>query len=251
MTHISPARPGESGSVIIWIFVCVAMFAALSFAVADMMRGGGTGKNEELVNVYASDIMSYSDNIRRAIQVMRVDGVSVSELSFENSFISGYENPRCNDPECLVFNTAGGGVTYTIPDPKWLDITKDDEVYFNEWFVAADTCVPDVGTGDATCAASDTTNEDLTLFLTHIKRPICMEINKQLGIENPNNAPPQESGCPWSTAATNRYTGSFINGESIIAGTSFAGRQSGCFQIGVCAGYDADTYHYYQVLLPR
>ena len=40
-------RPGhpESGSVIIYIFIGVALFAALGFAVGQMMRGGSPSKN--------------------------------------------------------------------------------------------------------------------------------------------------------------------------------------------------------------
>lgn len=244
-------RHNQSGSVIIWIFISIALFAALSFSVAQMMRGGGDGRIEELVKVHSSEIIAYGDAIRRGLHNMRISGVSPAELSFANPLVPGYDNPACGArPECAVFNKQGGGISPVRPNPEWLVSTHSGEHYYNEWRIAPDSCVPHVGTGDENCANSPS-HSDLTLFLSWIKKPICLEINKQLGIANNGDEPPTLTSCPWNSASQNRYTGSFLNSGTISAGNSFHGRQAGCFRMGSCGSYPPASYHYYQVLLAR
>lgn len=246
-------NPAERGSVIIWILIMVAMFAALSFTVANMMRGGGSGMTQELIRSHAGEIIAYGEGLRRAVQTVRVSGTNLSAISFENNFVSGYTNNNCGDDTCRIFMPAGGGVSYVEPNMDWIDISKDGEEYYREWHFAPDSCVPDVGTGDATCGGDSTDNEELIVFLPYIKQPLCVEINRQIGITNPNDAPPQDNGCPWTTATQQRYIGSFADSESITSTPPelLAGRQNGCFRIGTCGTYPANSYIYYQVLVAR
>ena len=243
----------QSGSVIIWILVCVAMFAALSFTVANMMRGGGTGVNEELTRVQASEIVAYTETMRRAAQALRVDGHNVTEISFENEYVSGYANPRCGGDECRMFGSAGGGVNYNVPSEDWLDKSFIGETYYREWHFAPDVCVAGVGRGIAGCAADTEDNEDLVVFLPYVKKSICVEINRQLGIENTDGNPPADVGCPWDSGTEKRFTGAFEEGESIESSVpeTLEGRQTGCFQMGVCGALTDPVYHYYQVLVAR
>jgi hypothetical protein len=249
----TPARPAERGSVIIWILVCVAMFAALSFTVANMMRGGGAGMTKELLRSHAAEIISYGEGIRRAVQTVRVSGINLSAVSFENDFVSGYENANCGDDTCRIFMPAGGGVSYVEPNIEWIDISKDGEEYYREWHIAPDSCIPDVGTGDATCGGDTVDNEELTLFMPYIKQSLCVEINRQAGITNTNGAPPQDAGCPWTTATQQRFIGTFVDAQSVTSAPPeiLAGRQNGCFRMGACGTYPANVYVYYQVLVAR
>lgn len=250
-----PQQGTQSGSVIVWILVCVAMFAALSFTVANIMRGGGVTKNTEMMRVQANEIIGYGDTIRRAVQATRINGYSITELSFENDYISGYANPNCGDAGCRIFGSGGGGVKYSLGDEKWLDNNQRDEPLYREWFIPADSCIPNVGTGDSTCGGdAAATNEELIIFLPYIKEGVCTEINRQLGIVSSTGALPQDSGCAWGTSPVNRFTGNFIDGQSVTSfpdATLLSGRPAGCFRIGSCTGYPANTFHYYQVLLPR
>ena len=253
----TPTRPAnksaERGSVIIWILVCVAMFAALSFTVANMMRGGGSNMTQELLRTHAAEIISYGEGVRRAVQTVRVSGTNLSAVSFENNFVSGYENNNCGDDTCRIFHPAGGGVSYVEPMPEWLDISKDGEEYYREWHIAPDSCVPNVGTGDATCGGDSTDNEELILFMPYVKKPLCVEINRQASITNTNGEPPQDSGCPWSSSAQNRFNGSFIDAQAVTSAPPeiLAGRQNGCFKMGACGTYPPNVYVYYQVVVAR
>lgn len=244
----------QRGSVIIWILIMVAMFAALSFAVANMMRGGGTGVSTELSRTHAAEIMSYGEGLRRAVQAMRASGTSLSEVSFENGAITGYANSNCADDTCRVFLPAGGGITHAAPHPQWLEVTKDDEPYYGEWHIAPDSCVGEVGSGGLGCGGDGTDNEELIAFLPYIKKTLCLEINRQVGIPaGTGDEPPIDSGCPWSTGSTQRFTGSFVDAEEIssVPASLLAGQQNGCFKMGICGAYLPNTYIYYQVLAPR
>lgn len=250
---MAPTHHPERGSVIIWILVMVAMFAALSFTVSNMMRGGGSAMTSELTRTHASEIISYGDSIRRAVQTLRASGTALPEVSFENNFVSGYINNNCLDDSCRIFMPAGAGIAYAPPHEDWIDVSKSAETYYNEWHFAPDSCIPDVGTGGAACGGDSVDNEDLILFLPYVKKGLCMEINRQINIDNPNSDAPQDSGCPWDSGSNNRYTGNFIDGQAVTStpASLLAGRQNGCFKIGVCAGYATGSYIYYQVLAPR
>ena len=51
------SRPSESGSALIYIFICVFLFAALTYAVSNMGRTGDASKNRELSSLGASEIL--------------------------------------------------------------------------------------------------------------------------------------------------------------------------------------------------
>jgi hypothetical protein len=240
----------ENGSALIWVLVCIALFVALSFTVTQMLRGSDNGgRNKELVSVFVSDIMTYNDAMRRTVQVMRANGIDVANMSFETESFTAYNNPRCDDVLCSVFHPNGGGVTYSEPNIKWLDPKFENEDFFQEWHIGGDSCVPHVGTGDENCASSDTRNEELIQYISYIQEPICLAMNKRLGIENPNSAPPTLDGCPWTSS--HHFKGSFSNGGLIKADDHLNRHQAGCFKVSNCGHIASDSYHAYQVLLPR
>jgi hypothetical protein len=250
---LSPARPGEAGSVIIYIFIAVAMFVTLTFVVSHMMRGSEGGMKKELVTVASGEILQYGNTLRSAVQAMRVDGVNVTGISFNNSFESGYENPACPDTACEIFNSNGGGVKYEKPQADWLDWHMESQPLYGAWYFPPDVCVANVGKGDTTCDSDGEDNEELVAILPYIKRDICLDLNRRLNIENPGGDPPRDSGCAWSNPPKT-YKGAFSESESIESSSDseiLGGRQSGCFEIGTCGSVEAHSYHFYQVLMAR
>lgn len=246
-------RKGESGSVIIYIFIAIAMFIALSFAVSTMIRGSEGGMKKELVTVATGEIVQFADTMRGSIQTMRVDGITLPALSFENDFVTGYDNSNCADDTCKLFATQGGGVKYTVPSTDWLDWRQEAQPLFGQWYFPSDVCVAGAGNGVAGCDSDGADNEDVVVILPFLKKEICVDINNRLSIDNPNGNPPQESGCSWSAPA-NKYQGAFADGEAIESTPDsdiLNGRASGCFQAGVCGTLPANTYHFYQVLVTR
>ena len=119
-------RNFESGSVMVWLLVAVALFASLSYVVAENMRGGNPEvMTRELAKNHATEILQFASAIRRAVQTLKIDGIEDTELSFENNILTGYANANCTSEYCKVFSINGGGVSYTQPNPQWLDMSQE------------------------------------------------------------------------------------------------------------------------------
>lgn len=245
---VRPRHP-ERGSVLFLILIGVMLFAALSYVVAGMMRGGNPAViSEEKARIFAAEITNYGRAIRQAVQNVKIAGCAATDISFENSTLVGYTHTPVASDECKIFHEDGGAMIYLIPATEWLDTAySPTPALRGQWYFPADTCVPGIGNALAAgCSADGNDNEALIVVLPYIKKQICIEINRALGIGTPGADPTQEAGNAWPTGNT-KFTGTFANGEQI----DLANVTAGCFE-----GHGTDTppdntYHFYQVLLPR
>ncbi len=247
-------RKYERGSVMLWIMVAVGLFASLSFVVSENMRGGSPELlSREVAKTHANEIIQFSSSVRRAIQTLRIDGVSDSEISFENSVVNGYTNPGCTGESCKVFSGAGGGISYVRPSEDWLITDHSSKDHYRTWLFSGSTCIANVGSGDESCDVAGTSDEELVIFLPYINKIICEEINKKLGFNLPDGIALQEGTSAWdNTAATAKFTGTYVNGNEIGDGaTEYRNVRSGCFEGSAGGTPPAGTYHFYKVLLAR
>lgn len=237
----------ESGSAVFYILIAVALFAALSFAVANMMRAGGSRPNTELMELRASEILQYSGGLRRAVQQMKISGVPDAEISFETATLGGYANPNCLEARCKLFDPSGGGIVYSEPPAAdWLDTSHAAALQYGRWYVPNNVCAVNAGNGGAGCDSDTADNEDLVLFLPWIKKDICIAINSKLGVTNPGGNPPQEAGDAWPGGYT-QFTGSYADGVALEQN----GLRAGCFE-GSSGGVPPEkSYAFFQVLLAR
>lgn len=238
----------ESGSALIYILVAIALFAALSFAMTQNMRGG-SGQNEEIVQLQATEILQYTNGLQRALRSMRIEGVEFSELSFDNNFVTGYDHVGCGDNKCKIFHIEGGGMAYQPPITEdWLDGARAGQALYGEWYFPGDLCVLDVGTDTGTgCSTDGIDNEDVVIILPWIKKALCEQINKELGITSAGDPVPVEgAGDAWNDD-NRKFDGTTGDGETLDQG----GRRYGCFE-GTGANYPpAGSYHFFQVLWAR
>lgn len=243
-------RPAESGNVMIYIFLGIALFAALSFAVANIMRSGTGDPKREVMALYSSDVIQYGDGLKRAVQAMHIRGLADDEISFESPKLNlNYAHPvsapnQCTTDSCRVFQPAGGGVSYMKPLERWLDAAGAADTLYGDWFFPGEVCVEDAGMGGAGCESDGEDNEDLVAVLPWIRRELCIDINNKLGITNPGGNPPVAGGAAWGSGNA-RFLGTFAE-EAIIAR---GGQTAGCLQ---GAGIPpSNSYFYYKVLLAR
>lgn len=232
-----PANP-ESGVAIFYIFLGIAMFAALSYAASNMFRGGGNAMNSELYNLYASEILQFSRGMRTATHSMKIDGISVTEISFENNFASGYTNGNCTNNDCLIFNPDGGNMTYSYPNAEWLDASNSSESKYGEWYFSGANSIQDL---------SPSTDAELMLILPWLRRDLCIALNNALDVTNPGGLPPQDDS---DFNLTTLFTGSYVNDE-IIGNNDpeLDNQRAACF---TAAGAPlAGSYHFFQVLDSR
>ena len=235
-----PAPHRESGNVMIYIFLAIAMFAALSFAVAKIMQSGTSNPNREVGQLHSTDVIQYADGLKRAVQTMRIRGVEDDQFSFEATGLAGYTpHAACSADSCRIFKPAGGGMNYMPPMDDWLDPAGDGQPLYREWFFPANVCVQGVGTGAAGCDTDGLDNEDLVAILPWVKKELCITINERLGVINTGGNPPVASAVAWGGG---KFTGTFADGTIIAR----AGETAACLR-----EFGGTSYFYYKVLLAR
>jgi hypothetical protein len=246
----------ERGNVIYFVFLAAVLFGALAFAVSEMLRGGDPDEiSDEKVRLYVAEISNYGREMKQAIGNMRLsNGCEEYEISFANASVEDYEHSPETADNCKVFHIAGGGMNYQIPVKDWLDPTRESEDGYAEWYFAGNSCVYEIGNGDSNCASNaDANDSDLVMILPYVRKNICVQMNKQFGIENPGDDPPRASGSVWTSDMT-KFTGTFADGGTAIQSGGddadiLTGRSAGCFEGSGTP--PTGSYHFYQVLLAR
>lgn len=179
-------RNGQRGIVIGPILFLIAIIGVLAAAIAAGTGGFGGNVSTARAKVIASALLDYANTVQIGVDRVLAKGCDETEISFENPFVSGYENPNApSDKSCHVFDVNGGGIVWKNPP---------NEVYFDngygQWSIR---------TGTANSLRWLGTQEH-DLFLTlggtisHVHPgvvakgknllPVCKEINKMLGIES-------------------------------------------------------------------
>jgi hypothetical protein len=242
-------RAGENGNILFLILIAVALFTALMFAVSQTSRQGGSNINSEIVRIGTSQLTQHSVDLERAVLRLRISKkLDEDVLSFDNTYISGYDNPRCTEEVCKVFSPIGGQISYIPPNRTWLDPAQVGNPHFGVWLFTATSCVPGMGKGSANDCDGDVQNTELIAFMPWVTRDVCADLNFKLGVTAANAAPPQLIGSAW--AASPEFVGTYSAGQVIIdSGNILYGQAEACFEGNGTP--PAGTYHYYRVLMPR
>lgn len=244
-------RPRERGNVLFFILITVALFAALSFVVSQMIRSGGSADqvSAQKLQLFAGEVLSYGRSLREGAQKMRINGCTPLDISFENPLLPDYAHDPSVADSCKMFEAAGGGVVYIRPPEDWLDTKLSAKpALYGQWFFPANVCVPGVGSnnGETPCSTDGEDNEDIIAVMPYIRKELCMAINKALGIKTDDGQPPAEDGDGWQQDDL-KFTGSLTDGAQLDQG----GLMSGCFAGSGVSTPPGNSYHFFQVLLPR
>lgn len=236
MTH----RKNESGNAIFMILLGVALLAALTFAVTQSNRGSTNQLTQERANIFASEIIEYSNVVAAAVAQLRLRGCADERLNFDNTLVTGYDNTTAPaSGRCDVFSPSGGGVAFQDAEDGWFDTAQSAETGYGNWYISGRARVIEVGT---TCTTADCS--ELILVAPYIDLAVCQDINRSLGI----TAVPQDQGV--SINFITQFTGSnWANTIIEDAGGELHGKSAGCFEGDTTPG--SGTYHYYKVLIAR
>lgn len=237
----------EHGNALIFVLITVVLFIALSYAVTSSSRIGSDSLSREKLELYATEILSYSTTVEKAIGRMRMrQSILEGQLSFDAPETTGYTNAACTDNTCRVLHTDGGGIQYQDPSIDWLDSSKSAEANYGEWVFTSANNVQGIGSDGA---ATLTTAKDLIIILPWIRQELCIELNERIGMNNPSGVPPVDDGNLLMT----KFTGAYAAGQILNdTGTDIDGQNSGCFETTqISAVAKADSFHFYRVLLAR
>ncbi len=213
----------QSGNVIFYVLIVVALLAALSYAVTQSGRGNVSGIGKEKAKIYATEIIGYGNILSQAISQIRLRGYKDTEISFENSKVAGYANANCYDDGCEIFHINGGAINWISPSSNAND--------GSEWLFSVNG-VTNIGT----------TSLDLVMILPNIDIAVCQQINEKL---HGTTIIPQEEDSVTLSKFTGTYSGLAISDS----GAAMDGNNAYCFEGNVAPA--AGTYHYYQVLIAR
>lgn len=231
----------ESGSALFYILIAIVLFAALSFAVAQMSRGGGEGASREVRRLQAAEILQYARGMQTAVRRMKIDGMDDAQVSFESAALgAGYNYASCGDA-CKMFASSGGGMTYSEPAAEWLDQGQSAGTNFGNWVFMGSNAVTGVGTDGGGADSSE-----LLMVLPWVEESLCTEINDMLGIDNPGGDPPADTG---NADLATKFVGAYAATQTIGGAAQIDGQRAGCFQGGGTPA--AGTYHFFQVLIAR
>lgn len=224
-------RTNERGSVIFFIFLGIALFGALSYAFTHSMNTSSNPERlaEDKLSLHATEVLNYGRTIKLAIKDMRISyGCDDTDISFANNFSSDYDHSPAAPEDCQVFNTNGGGLTWSNPPEN---ISDSDAYIFS---------------GRLTITDIGTTDPELTMILPNVSELFCNVINEMLDLDEP------QDDAFNAAILNNHFTGIYTNLGSIgTTGTGHAmydGVHAGCVyndQAGV------EDYVFYQVLLAR
>ena len=236
-------RASERGNVMIWILIAVALFAALNYVTSQGSRTSAGNFSEEVAALAANEIMEYGQTIRRVVQELQINGCDETEISFENTFVSGYLNANApTDESCHVFSPSGGGLRYVAPETDWLNgdyaaVLLSDGRYGKNYFISG-----------FRIAEVSTTENDLLMVLNFLNREICMQVNNNLGITNLTNDAPEDTAGVASPVG--EFTGVFGTSNPDPIGDDVNGyltaKTAGCWKNSA-----NNVYQYYQVLKAR
>ena len=232
---------GEEGNVLFLILIAVALFAALSYAVTQSSRSGGSDANNETNLVNSAQITQYPASVRTAIIRMIISN-SIDETTLEFNPPSNFGGLTSNTYG--VFHPSGGGASFVQAPAEVM--ASGAQAY---WFFSADYYIENIGT----------TANDIIAFLPSITESICERINTELGISGSTDA---DSDGVWAGPSTLPIYGT----HSMDSGNTGIGTAAdGVAAFDVDADYSAQPFGcydqddassggpfvYYHVLLER
>jgi hypothetical protein len=221
-------RIPENGNVFMFILLGVVLFGALAFVMSRGFRTDTTiAMTQRQAELLAIDILSYGQQLERAVGTLQRKGISESDISFFNESVAGYDHTPAEEDFQKVFHPAGGGLTWKTAPPNANDGSP--------WDFTGSNCITDVGTGGTGCSANSiSTDEDLIAVLPNVNATVCAAINKRLGID----PMPSNGGAAYSAV---KFTGDFADGSEIDLGAKY---NAACYEEGT-------AHDFYYVLIAR
>ena len=173
----------ESGNALIYVLVAIVLFGALSFTLA--RQGGGDGEaqalSEERVELYATQLMTYSAQVKSAMDQMLFIGTDVEDLDFIDPSDAGFNAGTQRQRADRVFHPEGGGITKgRLPDEIIAQNSTDPVA---GWYMGRFNNIEWTPLGPGNTAGAGGTEapfEDVILVAFQISQQVCERINETI-----------------------------------------------------------------------
>lgn len=161
-------RPSESGNVIFFILLAIALIALVTAAI----RSGGTDSaniDSETLVIRATEVKQYAQELERAVQYIIQNGASEADIRFAHPDAHSDYGDINTNTRYQVFHRNGGGASYRVPDDAILASAANWEFYGHSH-------APFIGSNGAPEA-------DLIAVLPNVAAAFCAKINEMNGFD--------------------------------------------------------------------
>ncbi len=240
--NLQTRRQNEKGNILFLILLAVVLFAALSYAVTQSMRGGGGNAGSETNLVNSAVLSQYPVGLRAAILRMIVDGTDVTTLNFDPPSV--FSTMTAGEQALAVFHPDGGGASFGyIPTDALLTPSSTAR-----WVFTRNFGIEDIG---ATATGSGDVGKDIIAIAPGVSAAICAKINNELGVDS---IPEVSTTLPLTVGATTMqqveeftYSQTSTVAEIADTGSVIDGQPFLCIDYSTTT----DVYAYYHVLVER
>ena len=235
----------QSGNILLFILIAILLIGLLTLSLTRSNNSTNETGSYELQQITISNFLRYSKTLENGITQLMARGCGENDISFENSNVSGYENPNApSDNSCHLFEPEGAGLEWQTPDNK---------VSALPYGIYGDHVVHGVGSTDSPLSNA---NADLILVLPDVSASLCAAINLQ--VDNGVTGIPEDRGDSISDGTERKFIGTFSADDDISGETSgdicpqdsntpLCGITAGCFKEGAGAEFNV----FYSVLYTR
>lgn len=188
MKRQRPNTNYEKGTVLVYVFLGIALFAALSYVISRNLDAPTQAVSEDQTSIRADRILNYVNQMRGVLQQLKFSGVPVTDLNFVMRD-DRFQNPGGTDfatsPHFTkVFHPGGGGLSEISLDNSYKDPAAANPVQIALQFGTNVEWTPTAGT-------------DVLLTVINLHADICRTINDRLyGSGNITPNPPVTTISP-------------------------------------------------------
>ena len=177
----------QNGNAFLFILIAIALLGLLTVTMTRSGSNTDDTGNFEQNQIAANEILRYAKSIENAVQMLLSRGCSENVISFwhdsngdgtEDGGDDYYNDDAPSNHSCHVFDAAGAGITYQEPNEKWLDNS------FPAALLSAGTYGEYRFQGGFSFIDIETPRPELGMYLNFIKKDLCMQINRTLGVQN-------------------------------------------------------------------
>tara|TARA_R110001592_G_scaffold3525_34_gene20259 strand:+ start:33139 stop:33852 length:714 start_codon:yes stop_codon:yes gene_type:complete len=227
-------RTRQDGNVLFLIFIVVALFAALSYAVTSSIHFYGDDYSEADI-ISSNQVTQYPAIVNTAVVSMIIAGTKVEDLRFNPP----NELSKLKSVNVGVFHPEGGAAKY-VQGPADVMVSGNP----GDWTFNADLEISDIG-------SEGVGGNDIIAYLVGIKGRICSKINAQYGMGSIIPVLDGDRSGEYTARMNDDGISDYMmptddvpdidDGEGVFDGQPF-----GCFQ-----NADGGDYVYYHVILER
>jgi hypothetical protein len=162
-------RSQESGNAMIYVLVAIVLFAGLSFTLSRNTNSNEGGSlSDERAGIYATELISYTAQVKSIIDQMLFSGTDINDLDFRDpsdaTFNAGTQRQRAD----RVFHPEGGGmVKAAIPDAITTQSISNPPA---GWYIGRFNNVE----------WTSSTSDDVILVAYQISESVCAKINEKI-----------------------------------------------------------------------